>query len=328
MDKVTAASVVEFLGEGFHPWPDCRVDNAAQRGPFGEVPRAEGVALTGYGVFAEWRKPIPDALVTALLRFRRIYRWGILLLATRMETAGSPVERTVRIMDQFPGYVVYFLWLRHVRRMIEIEDFLRPPPTVVRHASLLPVAIFRRVKPRDAEIGTLQMLEESWRSRSLPAEVRRALVHCKRITHDTALCLRLPPPVVSPALITACEGIHEQEVYAACNRILAITRGAWPYENVSKPETLFEISWRLEQHCDHLDFPRPPFPGEDGIVPLDSRTAVRREADEMQHCLSSTLMGSLVLGERAAYAVSLAAADGTIERATAVLKRAADASDR
>ncbi|WPJ95145.1 hypothetical protein SH580_17105 [Coraliomargarita algicola] len=169
----------------------------------------------------------------------------------------------------------------------------------------------------------IQSLRELWAISSK----RRLLQHLPTITGENFWLLTCFPPILDPAIhrLAAIEPQFEEYsireiVSELANRREMACLQHWPYRNClhSWPQLLRAYNKFLHKTNHVLEtFAQPPIDGveDEGfeIMPLKSRTALRREATEMSNCIESFAV-QIGLSENYAYKLILP------ERATVLIK--------
>ena len=170
----------------------------------------------------------------------------------------------------------------------------------------------------------IQSLRDLW---AIPVK-RRLLQHLPTIAGENHWLLSCYPPILDPAIHRLAANEPQFEEYTIqeivsdlSNRREIACLDHWPYRNQihSWPQLLAAYNNFFHKTNHVLEtFPQPPINGDNindlEIVPLKSRTALRREAAEMLNCVESFVV-QIGLGKYYAYKVIHP------ERATVLLKR-------
>jgi hypothetical protein len=141
----------------------------------------------------------------------------------------------------------------------------------------------RRIALSDETVVWTRGLGAAW-----PRTTRRskkALQTCRIINRDTFSCVvGLPPSLVTPALIRACESSGDaRPVFDAVCRLMRFARGEWRWGNVDRAERFVALA---DQHeSSFFDFGPPPISDGAGIEAIRDGNELLREGRTMCNCI-------------------------------------------
>lgn len=287
----------------FFPWPTMKAVRQAQEG---RRTRARIVLdlheARSHAALARYTADIPHDVIALVSPFVERH-WDLLMLIAR---CGSPAMDLLRANPAL-GFMLACngdfhrvhlttpmtaarLLLGLGRKQREILDWLEFPPTESTRR------IMRKIEHRAITVAALKALR-----RPLHApECQKRLAHLPRITKPILQLVGLGHAErLSPAVL---RGIAEGSARrpATVVRLLDDTIRMWTRARPGVPLPVFHSVRRLEEEHDRLaaldwnaltpikgDFPDPPVPGTDAIVPITSIEMLNEEGRTQRNCVGS-----------------------------------------
>jgi len=327
--KILENGVLQYDYENYQAWPDLRALGSKRIGGLWRAHFLKEVLCHDDLNCAAWRAPIPAETLKTLQRFPECH-------VEQAEMAQAVPEYFLESATRNPAMTLLVATYWCYRKLQQI-------PSIVERVSmwenldsnqLLNFARFPNSKSflknlakipiEQAYICRIQSLRGLW---AIP-ERRRLIQHLPTMLGENFWLLSCYPPILDPALHRLAAEEPQYEEYSLreivsdlANRREIACLHHWPYRNQihSWPQLILAYNNFLHKTNHVLEtFPEPPINGDEmgdlEIVPLKSRTALRREAAEMSNCIEAF---AVKIGSSKKYAYKL----NRPERATVLLKR-------
>jgi hypothetical protein len=326
--KLLENGVLQYDYENYQAWPNLKALGSKRIGGLWRAHFLKEVLCHDDLDCAAWRAPIPPEILKLLQRFPECH-------VELVEMAQAVPDYFLESATRNPAMALLAAtyWCYRQTRQVptiwervtkwenldsgQVLNFARFPysKSFIRALAKIPI--------EHAYTFRIQSLRELW---AISAK-RRFLQHLPTVTGENLWLLSCFPPILDPAIhrLAANEPQFEEYTIQEIVSDLATRREMaclyhWPYRNRlhSWPQLLTAYNKFLHKTNHILEtFPQPPIDGvadEDfEIMPLKSRTALRREAAEMSNCIESFVVK---IGSLENYAYKLIRP----ERATVLLK--------
>ena len=291
-------STCEF--ESYSPWPHFKPIKSINLGGLWRTSHLRDALTLDDLSCAAWRAPIPREILLSLQKFTECH-------AELIEMAQAAPEIYLKMVKWNPALTLLFAtyWVFRTNgdppsipdRVIAWENF---DPDDLLNFVRFPdsksfIRALSRVPIQDSNHYLINALRDHWQV----TKKRRVLQHLEAIKVENAWLLSCYPAIYDPGLHRLASNEPSFEEYTILGIVNDLSNrrelngwDVWPYRNQihSWPQLLgaFNKFLRKINHVPET-LPRPPVNGIEEenfhILPLESRTALKREATEMSNCI-------------------------------------------